>query len=151
MTKPPSNPDKLALIIGIDTYTNTSLENLPSCKKDAEDMSEVLSEQGYTKFGSKPMIGSELYEEFGWYRIHKAIVDLFDKAEAGQTLLFYFSRHGLSRGQDIFLATPQVDPPNPMLQGFSLANLTSLTNSSKSMKIVSIIDRCYSAYFRNTG
>ena len=39
---------------------------------------------------------------------------------------------------------PEVKPKNPMVEGFSLSNLTKLMNSSRSMRIVSIIDACYS-------
>ena len=62
MTTHATNADKLALIIGIDVYRSKGLEDLPSCKKDAMDMHELLSNLGYVIFGDQPILGSELIQ-----------------------------------------------------------------------------------------
>jgi uncharacterized protein YjbI with pentapeptide repeats len=68
-----------------------------------------------------------------------------------QTLLFYFSGHGISKGNEVYLATPQIDPKNPFNEGFALSDLTKLMSLCKSKQIVSIIDACHSgaAYIIN--
>ena len=119
--------------------------DLPSCKKDAEDIHKVLSgDLGYRVFGDGPIIGSNLEGPYAHIEVHRAIVEFFDGAEPGQTLVFYFSGHGIPREDELYLGMPGVKPKNPMVEGFSLSNLTRLMNSSRSMRIVSIIDACYS-------
>jgi tetratricopeptide (TPR) repeat protein len=135
---------KLALVIGIDVYRSEGLDNLSSCKKDAEDVCKLLQELGYTIFQNEPIIGSRLNKENSWVDIHRAIVSFFKSAKPGQTLLFYFSGHGIPREDEIYLAMPEVNTQEPMVEGFSLTKLTQLMKSSKSMQIVSIIDACYS-------
>ena len=40
-----SDPNKIvALIIGIDSYNDESLEDLPACRQDAEDLCQLLSQ-----------------------------------------------------------------------------------------------------------
>jgi tetratricopeptide (TPR) repeat protein len=144
--KPMSKHDssKLALVIGVDVYHSEGLEDLSSCRKDAEDVCKILQGLDYTIFQNGPIIGSRLNKENSWVEIHRAIVSFFDGAKPGHTLLFYFSGHGIQRRDEIYLAMPGVNTRNPMIEGFSLTRLTELMNSSKSMQIVSIIDACYS-------
>jgi len=42
--------DKVMLIIGIDTYENKDIEPLPSCKKDAEDISTFFAKKGFVNY-----------------------------------------------------------------------------------------------------
>jgi Caspase domain len=145
-----SHHSKLALIIGIDQYTeNDYLIPLPSCKKDATDLAELLRKIGYAIFSDGPVIiGSDLNREFRWTTIHRTIRDFFNSAEPDQLLLFYFSGHGILRGDEIYLATPQVYSRDPIVEGFSLSDLAKLMRSSKSRRIVSIIDACHSGAAR---
>jgi tetratricopeptide (TPR) repeat protein len=142
--------NKVALIIGIDVYYHEgldrkpSLSQLPSCRKDAMDMHDLLSQLNYTIFGDVPLIGSNLDKESGFLRVHRAIRDFFDNGEAGQTLLLYYSGHGLPRREEVYLSTPQVNPKQPMIEGFSLSNLTDLMDSCRSTRIVCVIDACFS-------
>ena len=95
---------KLALVIGIDVYRSEGLDNLASCRKDTEDFCKLLQELRYTIFQNEPIIGSRLNKENSWVDIHRAIVSFFKSAKPGQTLLFYFSGHGIPREDEIYLA-----------------------------------------------
>ena len=155
-TKIMPDANKRALIIGIDVYYHEgpdkmpSLNPLPPCRKDALDMYNLLSKLDYTIFSDYPLVGSNLEKEHGWVQVHRAIRDFFGQGEAGQTLLLYFSGHGLPKRQEVYLATPQVNPKEPMVEGFSLSNLTDLMNSCKSTRIVCIIDACFSGAAKAT-
>jgi tetratricopeptide (TPR) repeat protein len=135
---------KLALVIGIDVYRSEGLIDLPFCRKDAKDLTKVLRALGYTIFQDEPIIGSRLNKENSWVDIHRAIVNFFYVARPAQTLLFYFSGYGIARDGDVYLALPEINTQDPIVEGFSLMRLTRLMTSSKSMRIVSIIDACYS-------
>jgi uncharacterized protein YjbI with pentapeptide repeats len=138
------DPNNLALVIGIDLYQDDALENLLSCKKDANDICSLLSDQDYTIFGDRPIIGSNLDKKFGWVEVRENIGNFFKKARPSQKLLFYFSGHGIVSGNDVYLGTPQVDHNDPWTHGFSLTDLTKQMDRSKSTQIVAIIDACYS-------
>ncbi|MDQ6862963.1 MAG: caspase family protein [Thermoproteota archaeon] len=89
------NANKVALIIGMDEYDSELLPTLQCCKKDAEDLSQLASEElGYFIFGGNAVIGCELERQIGWARMRQAIGDFFSDSKPNQLLLFYFSGHG---------------------------------------------------------
>jgi len=144
---------KVALIIGVDSYHHkrfdgkSSLTQLPSCRNDAIDLYNLLSSEkfGYSIYENRLIIGSALDVNSSFNIIQSSIIRFFTTAQIGQTLLFYFSGHGIPReGDEIFLATPIVDPSEPMLGGFRISDLTKLVNTSRARQIVCIIDSCYS-------
>ena len=58
--------DKVMLIIGIDTYENKDIEPLPSCKKDAKDISTFFAKKGFVNYEESlesPIIGSKIKEK----------------------------------------------------------------------------------------
>jgi len=140
---PDSN--KLALIIGIDTYQK-DLDPLPSCKKDAEDVFNLLKKIGYEIFSGSPIIGSEIIEDTtGFIKINDSITKFFKEGNKSQTLIFYFSGHGINDKGENYLATPYVDPENPdPMRAISYYRLTKLMEQSQSLRIVGIIDSCFS-------
>ncbi len=141
---------KVALIIGVDSYHHKnfdraqSLQPLHSCKKDALDLYKLLKDYEYTIFGDAPIIGSNIPEGEGYKKILEKTKIFFEKAEAGQTLIFYFSGHGITNRGGVYLATPEVDPQSPKFIGLNLIDLSDLIDSSRSTRIVCIIDACYS-------
>ena len=135
---------KIALIIGIDQY-DIGLDPLPSSKKDANDLNVVLSKLDFTSFNGSPIIGSEVAEdEMAWAKIRVTIHNFFREAKPSQILLFYFSGHGITGDNDVFLSNPQIDPKDPSSRGFSLSELSNCMGLSKSRQIIGIIDACYS-------
>ena len=58
---------------------------------------------GYRIFGDGPIIGSELEGPYAHVKVLRAIVDFFDGAEAGQTIVFYFSGHGIPWEEELYL------------------------------------------------
>jgi hypothetical protein len=102
---PKADRSKLGLVTGIDVYRSEGLDNLPSCRKDTEDFCKLLQKLGYTIFQSEPIIGSRLNKGNSWVEdIHRAIVSFFKSVKPGQTLLFYFSGHGIPREDEIYRA-----------------------------------------------
>jgi DNA segregation ATPase FtsK/SpoIIIE, S-DNA-T family len=120
------NANKVALIIGMDMYDSEQLPALECCKKDATDLSYLVSKElGYFIFGGDAIIGSELERQIGWARMRQAIGDFFSDAKPNQLLLFYFSGHGILRGDDVYLATREVDTQKPWVTGFALSDCGS--------------------------
>jgi hypothetical protein len=73
-----------------------------------------------------------------------SIYSFFAEAKVNQTLLFYFTGQGILSNEDIFLATPELDPTKPYMSGFSLPDLTKWMSESKSKNIIGILDVFYS-------
>ncbi|MDQ3969943.1 MAG: tetratricopeptide repeat protein, partial [Thermoproteota archaeon] len=60
-------------------------------------------------------------------------------------MLFYYSGHGVpDTDGDVYLATSEIDPDAPYRSGFSFSDLTRMMNRTGSMRVVGILDCCYS-------
>ena len=151
LESPMANRNRLALVIGMDTYDNWLLPPLESCKKDAEDVHACLVKGSYDISAKDLIIGSLGDQETGWIQFRSAVVNFFGDAKPSQNLLIYYSGHSLINHGNIYLATRQVDPNKPRLAGFSLSELTDLINECKAKRIVAIIDSCYSGTANLTG
>jgi tetratricopeptide (TPR) repeat protein len=137
-----SQRKKRALIVSISNYNN--LEQLPFCQNDGKEMYLLLKSLGYEIFNDNRLIGGEVrYDD-----LRKGLIDLLtdDKNIHPQdTLLFYFSGHGLPDGYDgTYLATSDIDPDRPFDKGISFDDITRWMNISKSKRIISILDCCCS-------
>jgi hypothetical protein len=91
----------VALVIGIDVYRSEGLEDLPSCRKDAEALCKILQELGYTIFQNEPIIGSRLSKENSWVDIHRAIVNFFERKTGSDTLVLLFRSWHSKRRRNI--------------------------------------------------
>ena len=80
-----------AIIISVTDYSN-NLQPLEFCRKDGEEMYELLKSLGYQISDSHKLIGQVNYQ-----MIREAIIDFFTdtNTKAEDTLLFYYSGHGI--------------------------------------------------------
>src|SRR5438128_1943521 len=134
-------PRKKALIVAISEYNDKQLTPLEFCKNDGEEMYELLRSLGYEISDNHKLIG---YVKFD--RMRDAIYDFFDnrKTKADDTLLFYYSGHGIYTSAGNILASSEIDYYSPRKMGFSSYDLTNLIQESNSIRIVEVLDSCYS-------
>jgi hypothetical protein len=130
-----------ALIISVSNYS-TNLQPLSFCKNDGEEMYELLKSLGYQIPDNNKLVG---YVKFDTMR--EAIYDFFDnaKTKADDTLIFYYSGHGIPAPDgDMCFASSEINPDDPYRRGFSSYELTRLMQGSVSLRVVTILDCCYS-------
>jgi len=132
---------KRALIISISSYKH--LQPLEFCKKDGEEMYVLLKNLGYEIKEGHKLIGDVNRET-----LRKAIINFFTDnttIKSKDTLLFYYSGHGLPDGtDDNYIATSDTDPYRPFDNGYSFDELTKMMYKSISKKKVMILDCCCS-------
>jgi hypothetical protein len=132
-----------ALIISISDYSSTSnLQPLDFCKNDGQEMYELLDSLGYEILDNHKLVGQVRFDT-----MRDAIYDFFDNAhtKAEDTLVFYYSGHGVPAPDgDMCLASSEINPDDPYRRGFSSYELTRLIQNSNSIRIVTILDCCYS-------
>jgi uncharacterized caspase-like protein len=130
-----------ALVISVSDYT-TTLQSLDFCKNDGKDTYQLLKSLGYQISDNHKLIGHVKYES-----MRAAIINFFTdvNTKAEDTLLFYYSGHGIPDVDgDIYLASSEIDPDAPFINGFSFNELTKMIQRSVSIRIVTILDCCYS-------
>jgi tetratricopeptide (TPR) repeat protein/sugar lactone lactonase YvrE len=132
-----------ALVISVSDYDKPSnLQSLDFCRNDGDEMYELLKSLGYKIEDNHKLIGQVKFDT-----IRDAIYDFFDNAhtKAEDTLVFYYSGHGVpSPDGDMCLASSEINPDDPYRRGFSSSELTRLIQNSVSIRIVTILDCCYS-------
>jgi hypothetical protein len=129
-----------ALVIGISDYD--LLPQLEFCRTDGTKVFDLLRTLGYEIPDKYKLIGRVKRED-----MRAAIIDFFrDKnVRPRDTLLFYFSGHGVLDGYgDHYFAASSLDPSEPDKEGFFLDDITKMIKKSNSQKIVSILDCCFS-------
>jgi caspase domain-containing protein len=78
-------------------------------------------------------------------QIRQAIIDFFAEATAKDTLLFYFSGHGMPDGHgSYFLASSDIDRKIPQWAGYPFYELEKERERSVAKKVVTILDCCFS-------
>jgi tetratricopeptide (TPR) repeat protein len=133
---------KKALIIAISEYDNLPKEKqLPFCKSDGEAIYQILQEQEYEILDDWKLIGTVTSDQ-----LKRAIFDFFRRqAESRDTLLFYFSGHGIPDGfGSHYLASTDIDPDYPDDRGYAFSSIQERVKMSVAKKIITILDCCFS-------
>ena len=134
------NAAKKALIISISEYDE--LENLEFCKNDGEAIYATLKDLGYEIPDNRLIVGNAKGSE-----IRTAIIDFFrdENVETSDTLLFYFSGHGVLDGYEgRYFASSDTRPDIPEEHGVGFNLLSQQMDRSLSLKTISLLDCCFS-------
>jgi len=133
-------PAKKALIISLSDYDG--LETLEFCKNDGEAIYKTLTDLGYEIPDKRKIIGKASGSE-----LRNAIIDFFrdDSVKTSDTLLFYFSGHGVLDGYEgRYFASTDTNPNIPEEHGVEFNLLTQQMDRSLSLKTISLLDCCFS-------
>jgi hypothetical protein len=139
--------EKYALLIGIYDYQDSSLGKLFAPKEDVDKLYDVLTDDnicGFKKENVKCLLNSS------HSTLHDQIVDFFDHRTVEDTVLMYFSGHGLldERGQ-LYLATIEAKRDKPHVYTVSADDIMVEMDSCGAKKQILILDCCHSGAFIN--
>jgi uncharacterized caspase-like protein len=130
-----------ALIIAVSDYDNLpKSQQLPFCKNDGDAVYETLIRQGY-----EIPEGFKLIGKVEGSKIRQALIDFFAEATAKDTLVIYFSGHGMPDGHGShFLASSDIDRNRPQRAGYAFYELEKERERSVAKRAVIILDCCFS-------
>ena len=139
----PSSPRRTALLIGNGQFDHPGLNELSAPSADVEAMQRVLKDPSIGGFGDvKVQIDATFAEASA------AIGNLFDEASSDDTILLYYSGHGLlDDSRHLYLTTRGTPPESPAGKSIAAAEIERLMRASKSRRQVLILDCCYSGAF----
>ena len=140
---------KKALVIAVSDYNvNSDLSNLPFCKNDGNEILKILKDLGYEIKNRDGLLG---YVD--GTNMQNAIYDFFndDDIKIDDTLLFYFSGHGVPGNDDFFLASSNIELKIPKKKGFSFDDLNGEITHCHAKRLVIILDSCYAGSAKVDG
>lgn len=125
---------KKALVVGINAYTFAPLHG---CVRDATEISDLLKENEDHTLNFDVLLQTDISKKS---RLRELVTELFKGNH--DTVLFYFSGHGMITELGGFLVTP--DHRN-YDEGISMNDILTLANKSPSTNKIIILDCCHSA------
>jgi tetratricopeptide (TPR) repeat protein len=138
-----SDGKKKALVIAVSDYDDSSgLKSIGFCKNDGQEIYNILKKIGYDIPDNRKLIGYVDSES-----LKKTIYDFFinEGNRPDDTLVFYYSGHGIPDNYGrIYLAPSNGDSEHPFISGFSFDDLTNSMLYCISLRLVTILDSCFS-------
>jgi tetratricopeptide (TPR) repeat protein len=125
-----------------------SLRDLQGPKRDGLLLRDALTDHDTGMF-EKANVRNPLNDAPSG-EILEAVEEFFESAEPDDTLLFYYSGHGRSRDQELYLCAQNTDPSRLRSTAVSGRVLRDIVGSSSSLAQAKILvfDCCYSALFK---
>ena len=139
----PSNPRRLALLIGNAGYADERLARLAVPEPDVRALGAVLKDPAICGFDEvRTLLDAPKAA------IEEAIEDLFTDRGRDDLLLLYFSGHGLlDDDQDLYLAMTGTRTRRPLSSALAADWVRKVMNKSRSRRQVLVLDCCYSGRF----
>jgi len=123
-----------ALVVGINNYPDAPLQG---CINDAIEFSRLISNNGDQSTNFAVLLETDPPRKT---RLRALLSDLF--RGKNETVLFYFSGHGLINELGGFLVTPDHKKYD---EGISMNEILALANQSEATNKIIILDCCHSA------
>ncbi|MEP0924352.1 hypothetical protein [Leptolyngbya sp. ST-U4] len=148
----------LAVVIGIDHYSNDSIRDLSTAVSDARAIADLLKQQyDYKQSDEKP----EVIRLFDKDATLEALRHLFNtripeelKPGEGDRLIIYFAGHGLPRSNDDgpegYLVPHDADPTEPA-SFLAMRDISKALDKLKCHHLLVILDCCFAGTFRWAG
>ena len=132
-----------ALLVGVSQFKDRALARLSAPETDVRRLASIL---GDPKRGAFDQVEMSLNEKFD--SVHDKVVRLFEQRNPKDTVLFYYSGHGIvAIGNRLFLTTKETDPNLPRARSVAASELRELMETSRAGRLILILDCCHSGAF----
>jgi hypothetical protein len=128
-----------AVVVGISTYGDSDLPDLPACSQEAKSVAEAfvsLRGCGIPKDQVRLLVDAEATRA----EILAALSNAASKAMEDEILIFYFAGHGVDSDDGFVLRTGASDPD--LQKGVSQNDLVAALSSATARGILVILDSC---------
>jgi hypothetical protein len=135
--------NRLAIVIGINQYSDPNIIGLKGAQNDAEEICDILRNKEIGNFSVRKLVG----ETATSYEIRRAISDVFwDNQSFYDLVLFYFSGHGfVDQYKDGYIAPYDMSKHQPFVNGIKMSELTEIiSKTTKKASVIMILDCCFS-------
>ena len=138
-----------ALLVGVSKYANPELKKLHGPPIDLANVEQALSEVGMPP-GLKWEI--EPCQEPDYDSLRNALLTLFaTEATRDDTLLFYYSGHGVVDEDDSYVYATNTNPEQKKLTAISAEQIVEIVGQSPAGEKVIILDCCHAARIEDTA
>ena len=129
-----------ALLIGVPDYESEAIDNLTVVRHDLENLHSALEQSGY----SVRSLGTEGILQTGRSKILQALRQECRRSKGVDTLLFYFSGHGIHyRGQDYLIPSDAVLEDADFIEDYLVSTeLGHIIDLAEAKTILFFIDAC---------
>ena len=144
-----------AVIIGINRFQDSKIRELNYCRSDADALAALVSDQRYTPF-DRVEVTTLLDRDATKEKVRAALEDLGRASDLQDTVIVYFSSHGIQQGQgeaywvlhdshvDMGAYKSnrlRVDPETALEQ----SEITRLLDGIRAKRLLVLVDSCFSA------
>lgn len=139
----PAKPKQYAILVGVSKYVD--LPHLKYCNNDVKLIRETLVLQcNYDKNNIFEMTDGSPPSLQPWKRfLLRNLKQYLDLAQPQDSVLFFFSGHGLLHDSKGYLATIDADEKSPAETAFAIQDLQSLLTNCKAKQKLVILDCCH--------
>lgn len=140
---------RFAIILGSESYNNYN--DTDYCYGDAELLRETL--EGYCNYQKEDIYLDTLFMGLDTSTpnaIRSKIIEVLNKVENGDTILFYYAGHGIVSNKKAYLVLPDTDPSNIENTALDIEELKSMF-SKPSIAVFWIFDACHSGEGKRDG
>lgn len=135
-----NNRKSVALLVGVTSYRDTSLNPLPSAERDVQKLSKALGKHFNDDVNFE--VTECIVDENSTWSASDMLNDVDRLLSSCNHFLFYFSGHGVINNFGLQLATPEKEEPND--SGVYFDVLLHRFNKSDTAEVTIILDCCFS-------
>ena len=142
-----TSPKLWILLVGVDRYQNRNLTSLQYSALDCQGLGEALTEATASLAEREVIIHHDFVSERPCLaRVQQSIEHIVTSAGSEDTILFYFSGHGLleTNTQQVILCLADTDPERLPTTGLPLNDLLQQLSSCAARQQLVWLDACHS-------
>jgi len=143
-------PRRVALVVGVDQYDDSTLNTLRFAAKDARDVEAALLDPALGQFDEVSVLTGVVSRDEFW----SAFSEATDSLERDDTFLLYFAGHGTldwigAEEAQLFLMPSDAILSEARQSGIPLQGLENALSDLRSRRRVLVLDTCHSGQGRS--